>query len=318
MIEFKPYPSNHAAPPPRAVAARTVRKVALCGSHASSLLDAPWDDPSWEFWGHACSRSWYRRPMDRYFDLHPPVCRDPGKRGKALYADWLKRNTVPVYMQKRYPEVPASIQYPRGRILTEFAYAHRRRYFTNQTAWMIALAITEGVTHVGLFGVNYSAESEYQRQRGSAEYWLGQLDGRGVTLVLPEQCSLLAEPSLLYGYESHDEHTGQLRDEYKPRPWKEPPRPLLPGAKPKLAEPPDYLRAEIAAEEKEHPRPAWALGPEPAEVLVLPDDGQTHQGAGFSARLVAAGEEFHVPPGNGMVHWRGVPIPDPPTNEEQA
>ena len=38
---------------------RTGRKIALCGSHSASLTDAPWTDPSWEFWGHASSRAWY-------------------------------------------------------------------------------------------------------------------------------------------------------------------------------------------------------------------------------------------------------------------
>jgi hypothetical protein len=308
-MEFKPLGAP--TPAARPVATRTVRKIALFGSHSSSLADAPWDDPSWEAWGHASSRAWYLRAMDRYFDLHCPACRTPDRRGKALYGKWLSRNTVPIYMQRRYPEIPASVAYPKGRILAEFSYAHRRRYFANHVAWMIALAITEGVTHIGLFGVNYSAQSEYATQRGSAEYWLGQLDGRGINVILPDQCSLLAEPALLYGYESHDEQTGKLRDEYKPK-WKpqDAIRPIQPGDTRKPAAPPTSLLAEIAAEEAAHPRPEWALGP-PAEVLAVHDDGQTHHGEGFSARLVAAEEGEVIPPGNGMLHWRGVPVPEP-------
>jgi hypothetical protein len=251
--------------PPRGGVTRTVRKVALCGSHDSSLADAPWTDPSWEFWGHASSRAWYKRRMDRYFDLHPPACWSRGgKKGVAdIYPKWLAQNTTPIYMQKKYPQVPASVEYPKGRILAEFGDA--RPYFTNHAAWMIALALTEGVTAIGVFGINYGTESEYVRQRGSAEYWLGRAAQQGVRIVLPQQCTLLAEPGLLYGYESHDEKTGELKDEYKRKAWKpaETIRPIQPGDK--RVEPPAHIQKQIEEEEKEFPRPDWSLGPLPEE-----------------------------------------------------
>lgn len=201
--------------------------------------------------------------MDRYFDLHPKACWYRGGKKSSSYPKWLAKNTVPLYMQERVPEVPASVKYPKGQILMEFSYAHKRHYFSNHAAWMIALAITEGVTHIGLFGINYSSESEYQRQRGSAEYWLGQLDGRGVTVYLPDQCTLLAEPRLLYGYESHHEDTGKLREEYRLKEFKpaETIRPIGDGKTVPLAKPPANLLQDIADEEEEHPRPSWALGP---------------------------------------------------------
>ena len=251
------------APLPRPAATRMGRKIALCGSHSSSLEDAPWGDPSWEFWGHASSRAWYRQEMDRYFDLHVKACwRRAGKKG-ARYPKWLESNTVPIFMQEKYPEIPASIKYPKGRILTEFSDA--RGYFTNHVAWMIALALTEGVSTIGLFGVNYSTEGEYVRQRGSCEYWLGRAAGMGVRIVLPEQCTLLREPALLYGYESHDETTGILKPEYKPKVWKgvETIQPVVPGQEYKRAEPPEHLKAQIAQEEIDYPRPEWSLGPLP-------------------------------------------------------
>ena len=263
MMTFSFRASNPPPGPARGPVTRTVRKIALCGSHSSSLEDAPWSDPSWEFWGHASSRGWYGRQMDRYFDLHPRACWSRGGKKGAKYPQWLGRNTVPIYMQERYPEVPAAVKYPRGRILLEFADA--RTYFSNQVAWMIALALTEGVSTIGLFGVNYSTQGEYERQRGSAEYWLGRAAGAGVRVILPEQCSLLREPARLYGYESHDETTGALRPEYQPKVWRpaETIRPLLPGEAPKLAEPPADILAAIKAEEAEYPRPEWALGPLP-------------------------------------------------------
>lgn len=262
-MELGPVGMGRANPPPRPAAARTVRKVALCGSHSDSLRDAPWDDPTWEFWGHASSRAWYKRPMDRYFDLHPRAVWTRGGKKTHAYPKWLAKNTVPIFMQQRFDDVPASVKFPKGRILTEFGDA--RPYFANHAAWMIALAMTEGVSVLGLFGVNYGTESEYVRQRGSAEYWLGRAAERGIRIVLPEQCTLLAEPALLYGYESHDEKTGLLKEAYKVKTWRPEDRitPIGEGKPIPLAEPPAELLAEIAAEEKEYPRPAWALGPLP-------------------------------------------------------
>jgi hypothetical protein len=259
VINLKP--SAPAAVPLRQVAARTERKLALCGSHSPSLLDAPWTDPSWEFWGHSSSRAWYARPMDRYFDLHPKSCWTRGGKKTDAYPRWLAKNTVPIFMQERFPEVPASIKYPKGRILME--YADARPYFTNHVAWMVALALTEGVSTIALFGINYGSEGEYMSQRGSCEYWLGRAAGRGVRIVLPEQCTLLREPALLYGYESHDVVTGALRDQYKRKEFKpqETIRPILPGETPKLADPPAHLVDLIAAEEEDFPRPEWAFRP---------------------------------------------------------
>lgn len=201
--------------PPRAGFGR-LRKIGLLGSHEATLKHCPWDDPSWELWGHSSSRGFYQRPPERYFDLHRPECWTKTNRKGKRYLDWLARNTVPIYMQRRWPEVPASIAYPLDRIRAEF-----RPYFTGHAAYMIALALVEGVTHLGFFGINYGKDSngvdaEYLTQRGSCEYWMGVAEARGVHLVLPKGSTLLAEPRELYGYESHDEE-GVLIESYRRR-----------------------------------------------------------------------------------------------------
>ena len=156
--------------PPMAGVGR-LRKIACLGG-AASLQHAPWHDLSWELW----AQNW-----------------DP------KYPDWLKGNHVPIMMQDRYKDVPASIKYPFATMITEFP----RGYMTNTMAYMIALALMEGVTHLGVFGCDYRSNSEYGPQRGGAEYWLGVAEGRGVQVLLPPGCDLLNKPSLLYGYESH-------------------------------------------------------------------------------------------------------------------
>lgn len=250
----------------RAVSAiRTSRKVAIFGTHQPSLVDAPWTDDSWERWGHATGRNWYSRQMDLYFDLHPKACWTRGGKKGHDYPLWLKRQTTPIYMQQRYSEVPASMEYPKRRILQEFGGA--RPYFTNHVAWMLALAFTENVTTIGLFGINYAIQSEYLMQRASCEYWIGRAQERGIHVILPEQCTLLREPGLLYGYESHDEETGIIKREYKVKEWTRA-ETIEPGPPPPelRAKPTPEILEQIKQEEAEYPRPEWALGP-------LPDKG---------------------------------------------
>ena len=187
-VTFTPYvEKSPPLPLPPLAGMGRIRKIALIGSHSETLKHTPWDDPTWELWGHAASRGFYKRSPDRYFDLHRRECWTKSNAKGERYLRWLATNTVPIFMQERYPEVPASIRYPIERVLAEF-----RPYLTSHAAWMIALALTEGVTHLGFFGVNYGkttaigADCEYGVQRGSCEYWMGFAEARGVRLVMPK------------------------------------------------------------------------------------------------------------------------------------
>lgn len=189
------------------------KKLALLGA-TSNLRYAPWHDPSWTLAAHPCCRPQCAREPDWYFDLHRPELFRTAKKGWTKdYYGWLKRLQTPIFMQKNWPDVPMSVQYPLARIQAEF-----RSYFTNQCAFMIALAMTEGVTHIGLFGCQYSHVTEHGVQRDSLTYWLGRFEQAGGTVVLPPvENSLLCSPSLLYGYESH-EANGQLVPAYRATP----------------------------------------------------------------------------------------------------
>ncbi|HYE86869.1 MAG TPA: hypothetical protein VEA16_10975 [Vicinamibacterales bacterium] len=174
-----------------------VKKIALIGT-APTVKFAPWDDLSWSIWAHASAARLVKR-CDRFFDQHPENCyREQRKNGFIDYFAWLKRQTTPIYMQEKVKEIPASVRYPKERIRAEFPYP-----VGSQGAWMLALALTEGVTHLGLFGVHYAHCTEYREQRANFEFWLGLAVGRGVQLVIPEGNPLLKEPELLYAYETH-------------------------------------------------------------------------------------------------------------------
>ena len=186
------------------------KKLGLLGN-TSSLELAPWFDPTWTLAAHPCCRPRCKREPDWYFDLHrKELFQQERRTWNQRYYTWLKHLQTPVFMQKHWPEIPMSVEYPLLRIQAEF-----RSYFTNQCAFMIALAMTEGVTHIGLFGCQYSAETEHGVQRDSLTYWLGRFEQYGGTVVIPARHNtLLCQPPLLYGYESHDEH-GKLVPQYR-------------------------------------------------------------------------------------------------------
>lgn len=192
----------HEAPPvylqPHAGLGR-LRKIALIGS-APTVELAPWHDPTWEIWAHATVNAYCKR-VDRYFDLHP--WKWISEKPMPGYLEWLKRLPTPVYMQRAFRDVPASVRYPQERMLAEYP----ERYFTSHAAWMIALALSEGVTHLGFFGIHYALDEEHKKQRAGCEFWMGLAIGRGVHIVNPPGSPLLREPGWLYGYESHEGKT---------------------------------------------------------------------------------------------------------------
>ena len=181
----------------------------MIGMTASHVF-APWDDPGWTIAAHPCTFSICQRKPDWWFDLHPPATFRGQKRWHRDYVKWLQSLRQPIFMQEDYPDILMAIRYPRERIMSEY-----RAYFTNHVAWMIALAMTEGVTHIGVFGCEYAAEQERGVQRGSLEFWLGMFEGRGGHVILPPGSAVLNKPPELYGYESHDPITGILIPAYR-------------------------------------------------------------------------------------------------------
>jgi hypothetical protein len=177
---------------------RRPTKVALLG-RAPTLQHAPWDDPSWAIWAHNSIPLNEVRRVDRWFDLHPPHCFHETFKCGRRYWEWLQRLRTPIYMQEKYPEVPASVRYPRERIQTEFPDIP----FGSQTAWMIALALTEGIETIGLFGIHYQHATERWEQRVNAELWCGIAVGRGVRMAVAPGSPMMRLPADLYGYESH-------------------------------------------------------------------------------------------------------------------
>jgi len=147
---------------------------------------------------------------DRLFDLHPKnVFMMARKNGFKDYFAFLRSCPTPIYMQEHYEDVPASVRYPLGLIQQQWPGVP----LASTTSLMIALALLEGVTHLGLWGIDYQHDSEYQEQRPNAELWVGIAMGTGVQVIIPAVSPLCHEPALIYGYQTHTPELFQKRIE---------------------------------------------------------------------------------------------------------
>ena len=167
------------------------RKIGLLGTYRATLWTAPWPDPSWEFWANMSAVNFLPgNRVDLLWEMHPRfVFTERQKNGHQDAWAHLQRCRTPVMMQAQHADVAASLRYPIEQIRTEFPGLH----FGSQTAYQIALALTYGVTDLGLWGIEYGHSTEYARQRGNCQQWLGIAIGRGVRVHTPPGCTLLDE-----------------------------------------------------------------------------------------------------------------------------
>lgn len=190
------------------------KKLAIVGFAPSSYQKAPFHDPSWEVWG---LNDLYILPgvtrADRWFEIHLRQEVDISTRDPN-HIKWLsERRDLPIYMIRKFPDIPMSIEYPLRDVVRHFAdRGVGADYLTNTISFEIALAVYEkdkGINdweYIGVWGVDmaqggaYGQPSEYAEQRPSCEFWMGQAAGRGIYVYVPPASDLLKAPGI-YGFE---------------------------------------------------------------------------------------------------------------------
>lgn len=187
-------------------------KVYIVG-FAPSWAETKWDDKDAEIW---CLNEFYKIGKtvpnfraDRWFEIH-----DRNSKSKATpeHQQFLRTCPCPVYMWKKYEDIPNSVRFPKDEIVQFFeekGYSGAR-YFTNSISWFIALAIYEGFKEISVTGVDMATDSEYGWQRPSCEYWLGVCDGLGIKLHIPASSDLL-KCTQLYGFESNNQNRAWMK-----------------------------------------------------------------------------------------------------------
>ena len=174
-------------------------RVAILGTAPSSRALAPFDNPDWEIW--ACSPSnstdGTLPRVTRWFELHAlsDLRQERWKSWVKPYVDALNAKSCSVYMQEKNELVPKAEVFPVD-VLTK---TYGRRFFTSSIAWMIAFALHEGATEIGIYGVDMCAASEYEFERPGCQYFIDLARTLGVTVTIPPQ-SDLGGPTPLYGF----------------------------------------------------------------------------------------------------------------------
>ena len=188
------------------------RRIAICGT-APTHRSIPYDDPTLEIWALNDMHVLNLPRADRWFDLHPldkmwfrpnntkPVFSESVPPGFFVrphgHLEWLRKQTIPVYVQDATAlGSPSAVTFPAQACIDRIYPT-----YCSSPAWMVALALLEGVTELHVYGIHLATEWEYIHQRPNFESLLTLAAARGVKVVLPKGCPLL-KASHQYGYEA--------------------------------------------------------------------------------------------------------------------
>lgn len=191
---------------------RTEKRIAICGT-APTRTQIPFDDPTLEIWAlndmHVLTD--FKR-ADRWFDLHPLDKMYFRKENKPVFAgdvpagffvrphnhiEWLRKQTIPVYVQNAAAlGSPTAVTFPKAECEQKIFPT-----YCSSPAWMVALALLEGVTELHVYGIHLATEWEYIHQRPNFESLLTLAAARGVKVILPRGCPLM-RASHQYAFEA--------------------------------------------------------------------------------------------------------------------
>jgi hypothetical protein len=185
---------------------RAVMKVALIGTCPSSRMLAPFTNGDWEIWACSPGNAYGILPrITRWFEIHGDLgWAESGKWGAGKYVDWLNEQDFKIYAQNR-EYIKKSIVYP----LEEMINKHSLYFFTSTFAYMMALAIAEGATEIGLFGIDMTLPGEYAEQRPAMQHFIVMCMAMGIKIGAPDESDIMLPPPL-YGYVDSTERGRKL------------------------------------------------------------------------------------------------------------
>ena len=194
-------------------------KVAIIG-YTPHREEAPWapEHKDTELWMLNDLYLQKLPPFDpkrvRWFAMHPWDQKGPDGK-PAMYSNdrahtqvlaTLIKQGARVYLKEERPELPGALAFPYEEVYAHFQgkLAADLKYFTNTISFQIALAMMEGATEIGLYGVDMmtggrgAINNEYGYQRPSCEYWIAAAEFSGIKVHLPTQSDLI-KSAYVYG-----------------------------------------------------------------------------------------------------------------------
>jgi hypothetical protein len=248
-------------------------KIALVGSCPSSRMLAPYSNGDWEIWACSPANAFGVLPrVTRWFEIHGDLgwpersqWRKPGE-----YIDWLNSQDFMIYAQD-HEHFPDANIYP----LDEMIAKHSLYFFTSTFAYMMALAIAEGATEIGLFGIDMTLPEEYQEQRPAMQHFIVMCMAMGIKIGAPDESDIMRPPPL-YGYVDATPHgrkmyvywnelEGKIKENERIKRQAELDLTMLKGASEGI----DYAR-RIWGNERVPLRPRTAIEPKPLRLVTDP------------------------------------------------
>ena len=154
------------------------------GTHRAT----PWQDREWEIWG----LPWISYPrVDRFYEIH--------EEGFYTGPD-KERDDIVALNAKRYPDVPVyctasrahAFNNPKPFPLDDILSWLPIPYLEDSTSYMMAHAMHEGATEIGLYGVHMMGRNDYVAHRPSVTYLVGLAQGKGIDVTVPPGSPLFA------------------------------------------------------------------------------------------------------------------------------
>jgi hypothetical protein len=161
-------------------------KVAIVGGEVGSEYLAPFEDPKWEIWvlGNQMGAHENRR-VSRMFEIHDDLTEhDSG------YPKWLAAKNTPMVVGRGFPiEAPHITVYPFDEVNSIMG-----EHLTSSPAYMMGMAILEGATEIGIYGIDMSIDDhEYFYQRSTMYGWIGYARGLGIKITIPQESNLFVD-----------------------------------------------------------------------------------------------------------------------------
>ena len=185
----------------------TRRKVAILGTAPTTLGEAPMEDDSWEIWCSGPPLADVVPRLDRWIEVHCPASLKERLPKHHHYLSGLGDKLWSMHHDPCWPDAnkinKAAIE-----------GVHDPYWLSSSIAWMMAMAMIEGVDVIGLYGVEMSLGSEYSHQRPGIKHLAYMAGESGIEVIIPRR-SELSSVALSYpeNYEAPHAQDLLLREE---------------------------------------------------------------------------------------------------------
>ena len=176
------------------------------GSFTSSVANGKYFDEVWAINSMMVpikhDRVFMMDPASRFLDTE-----NAGPQTEAMRKA-LGKHEGPIYTCTLDDRVPGAVKYPLEEVVKDTGLC----YFNNTVPYAIAFAIYHKVTHLYLYGIDYSYKNNLtmaEAGRACTEFWLSTAIARGVQVEVAYNSTLLdtnvPDEEKLYGYHRLDD-----------------------------------------------------------------------------------------------------------------